>query len=139
MKILIAPIVIATLALAAASPAVAQSKAGSDQSTSVGMATTRDAAAERESYMQRAQGEVRIWQQKLHDFEAKVQGKATEAETNASKELDGAWSETKTAYARLETVGEKDWDSAKASFKTASNKLDVAWHKLTPIKNRPSH
>jgi uncharacterized membrane protein len=140
MKILVAPIVIATLAFGGTSAAVAQTKPGSsDQSTSVGMATTRNAAAERESYTQRAQGEMRIWQQKLSDFDAKVQVKATDAQANASKDLDSAWAETKTASARLETAGEADWASAKASFKAASDRLDVAWRKLTPAKDRPSH
>jgi len=137
MKILIAPIVIATLAFGGTSAAVAQTKP--EQGTSVGMAPARNAAAERESYMQTAQAEMRIWQQKLHDFDAKVPVKATEAETSAAKDLDSAWAETKTASARLETAGEKDWDSAKVSFKTASDKLDVAWRKLSPIEGKPSH
>lgn len=96
------------------------------------MATTRDPAAERNSYTQRAQDEVRIWEQKLHDFNAKVQASASEAKASATKELNDAWAQTKTASARLETAGEKDWGSAKASFQTASHKLAVAWHKLNP-------
>jgi hypothetical protein len=132
MRIFIAPLLIGTLVLAGASPAAAQSKPASNQGVSVGMAPTRDAAAERESYTQKAQGEVRIWQQKLHDFDASAQVKATKAEASASKDLDQAWTETKTASARLETAGEKDWDSAKASFKTASDKLAVSWHKVNP-------
>jgi hypothetical protein len=132
MGVAIAPLLIGTLVLAGASPAVAQSKPASNQGTSVGVAHTRDAAAERESYTQKAQGEVRIWQQKLHDFDAKVRVKATEAQASASKDLDQAWIETKTASARLKTAGENDWDSAKASFKTASDKLAVSWHKVNP-------
>lgn len=73
-----------------------------------------------------------MWEKKLHDFNAKVETKATKAETSASKDLDTAWTETKTASGRLETASEKDWDSAKASFKTASNKLFIAWHKVNP-------
>ena len=133
MRIIIAPLLIGTLVLAGASPAAAQSKPASDQAgVSVGMAPARDAAAERESYAQKSQAEVRIWQQKLHDFDAKAQIKATEAQASASKDLDKAWTETKTASARLQTAGEKDWDSAKASFKTASDKLAVSWHKVNP-------
>jgi hypothetical protein len=132
MKIFIAPLVIGTLALAGASPAAAQSKPSSDQGISVGLAATRDSTAERSSYKQKAQDEMRIWQQKLHDFDAKVQAKATDAQTRASKELDEAWTQTKTASSRLETVGQADWDSAKISFKSASDKLVVAWHKVNP-------
>ena len=139
MKVFIAPIVIATLAFGGTSAAVAQTKSGAEQGTSVGMAPARDGAAERESYVQKAQGEMRIWQQKLYDFDARVPVKATEAETSVAKDLDGAWAETKAASARLETAGEKDWVSAKVSFETASDKLDVAWRKLTPIEGKPSH
>jgi hypothetical protein len=133
MRILIAPLLIGTLVLAGASPAAAQSKPGSDQTgVSVGVAPTRDAAAERESNTQKSQAEVRIWQQKLHDFDAKAQVKATEAQASASKDLDDAWAETKTASGRLETAGEQDWDSAKVEFKTASDKLAASWHKVNP-------
>jgi hypothetical protein len=132
MRISITPLLIGTLVLAGASPAAAQSKPASDQHISVGVATTRNTAAERESYTQKPQGEVRIWQQRLHDFDAKAQVKATEAQASASRDLDEAWTETKTASARLETAGEKDWDGAKVEFKTASDKLAVSWHKVNP-------
>jgi hypothetical protein len=137
MKRLIAPIVFGFLALAGAAPAAAQSKP--DEGTSVGAATTHDPAAERNSYTRRAHGEMDMWEQKLHDFNAKVETNATEAQTSASKNLDSAWTETKTAWSQLVTVGENvgtaganDWDSAKASFQTASDKLAVAWQKVNP-------
>jgi hypothetical protein len=132
MRIFIAPLVIGTLALAGASPASAQTKPVSDQGVSVGVATSRDSTAEKSIYKQKAQDEVRVWQQKLNDFDAKVQTKATEAQASASKDLDDAWTQTKMASARLETAGEADWVSAKASFKTASAKLAVAWRKVNP-------
>jgi hypothetical protein len=132
MRLFIAPMLLGTLALTGVSPAAAQSKPVSDKGTSVGVATARDPAAERSSYTQKAQDEVRIWEQKLHDFDAKVQASASGAKASAAKDLDDAWAQTKTASARLETAGEKDWDSAKAAFQTASHKLAVAWHKLNP-------
>jgi hypothetical protein len=132
MKFFIAPMMIGMLAFAGASPAAAQSKPVSDKGTSVGAATTRNPAAERNSYTQKAQDEVRIWEQKLHDFDAKLQAKASAAKASASKDLDDAWTQTKAAAARLETASEKDWDSAKASFRSATHKLAVAWHKLNP-------
>ena len=85
MKLFFAPMMIGMLALAGASPAAAQSKTESDQSTSVGTSATRDAATERSSYAHQAQDEVQVWQQKLHDFDAKVRVKATETEASASK------------------------------------------------------
>jgi len=132
MRIFIAPMLLGTLALTGISPAAAQSKPVSDKGSSVGVATARDPAAERNSYMQAARDEVRIWEQKLQDFDAKVQASASAAKAGATKDLNDAWAQTKTASARLETAGEKDWDSAKASFQTASHKLAVAWHKLNP-------
>ncbi len=132
MRIFIAPLVIGTLALAGASPAAAQSKPVSGQGISIGAANSGDSMAERNSYKQKAQDEIRIWQQKLNDFDAKVQVKATDAQTSASKDLDDAWTQTKMASARLETAGEADWSSAKASFKKESDKLAVAWHKVNP-------
>ena len=134
MRFFFAPIVVGTLALAAASPVAAQSKPASDQSVSVGTANSRDPAAERNSYTRTAQDEMKLWQQKLRDFDAKMQAKATEAKARASKDLDDAWAETKSAYSQLETAGETDWNSAKASFKTASAKLVVAWQRVNPAE-----
>jgi hypothetical protein len=132
MRLFIGPIMIGMLTLAGASPAAAQSKPASGQGTSVGMSTTRDAATERNSYTQQAQDEVRLWERRLHDFDAKAQVKTTDAKANASKDIDDAWAQTETAFAGLETAGEKDWDSAKASFKTASDKLAVTWKRVNP-------
>jgi hypothetical protein len=95
MKLLFAPMMIGMLALAGTSPAAAQSKP--DQGTSVGVATTHDSTTERSSYTQKARGEMQIWQKKLHDFDAKVQVNATDAQASASKDLDDAWTETKSA------------------------------------------
>jgi hypothetical protein len=132
MKLIFAPMMIGMLAIAGISPAAAQSKPATDKSTSVGAATTKDTLAERNSFTRQAQEETRLWEQRLHDFDAKVKVKATAAETSASKELDAAWAETKKAASQLETAGEKDWGSAKASFRTASDKLAATWHKVNP-------
>jgi hypothetical protein len=131
MRILFAPIVIGTLALTGASPAAAQSKPA-DKTTSVGLSTTRDPTAERNSYTQQAQDEVRIWEKRLHDFDTKAQVKATAAEASASKDLNNAWTETKSASSQLETAADADWDGAKTSFKKATDKLVVAWHNANP-------
>jgi hypothetical protein len=132
MRILIAPIVIGTLLLAGTLPVAAQSRSATDQGASIHLAAKDDTAAERNSYTQKARDEMRIWQQKLHDFGAKVQASATQAQTAASKDLDRAWTEAESASGRLETAGEKDWGSAKTSFETASHKLALAWHKVNP-------
>ena len=132
MRFHFTPIVVGILAIAAASPVAAQSKPTSGQGVSVGAANSRDTVAERSSYTQSAQDEMKLWQQRLHDFDAKMRAKATEAKARASKDLYDAWAKTKSAFSQLETAGESDWTSAKASFKTASAKLTVAWHKVDP-------
>jgi len=137
MRILIAPIVIGLLALAGAAPAAAQSKP--EKGTSVGAATTGDPAAERNNYTNHAQDEIRMWEQKLHDFNAKQKTNASEEQTNASKNLDSAWTETQTAWTQLVhvglnvgTAGSNAWASAQADFQTASQKLAAAWQKANP-------
>jgi hypothetical protein len=134
MNHFIVAMIIGTFAVTVASPAGAQSKPTSDQSGTVGAATPRDATVERSSYLQQAKDEMRIWEQKLHDFDAKMQTNATDAQTKASKNLDDAWTDTKNASSRLETAAEADWNKAKASFKTASAKLAVAWQKVNPAE-----
>ena len=114
MKPLFAPIMTGMLALAGTSPAAAQPK--SDQGTSVGVATTRDSRTERSSYTQKALDEVRLWERKLQDFDAKVQVKATDAQASASKDLDDAWTETKSASSQLETAAEADWGQRQSFF-----------------------
>ena len=85
----VVPIVIGMLVLAGAVPAAAQSK--NDLNTSVAASNTNDPAAERNNYTNNAQGEMRMWEQKLNDFNARVETGAPEAQTNASKSLDSAW------------------------------------------------
>lgn len=137
MKIFIALIMIGLLALAGAAPAAAQSK--SDKGTSVGAAATDDPAAERNNFTNHAQDEMRMWEQKLHDFNAKPKTNVTEAQTAASRNLDSAWAETKTAWTQLVhvglnvgTAGPNAWASAQADFQTASQKLAAAWQKANP-------
>lgn len=50
----------------------------------------------------------------------------------ADDDLHRAWTKTQAASHRLETVGADGWDSAKASFETASQELAEAWHKVHP-------
>jgi hypothetical protein len=137
MKILIAPIVIGLLALASAAPAAAQSTP--DKGASVGAATTDDPAAERNNFTNHAQGEMKMWEQRLHDFNAKQKTNASDAQTSASKDLDSAWTETKTAWTQLVhvglnvgTAGANAWASAQADFQTASQKLASTWQKANP-------
>ena len=137
MRTLFVPIVIGMFTLAGAAPAAAQSKP--EKTTTVGATTTQDPAAERNNYTNNAQGEMRMWEQKLNDFNARVQTNVTESQTDASKSLYSAWTETRSAWNQLVKVGlnvgtdgATDWDSAKVAFQTASQKLAASWKKVNP-------
>lgn len=137
MRIFTASIVIGLLTLAGLAPAVAQSKP--DQAISAGAAPTDDPAAERNNFTNNAQDKMRIWEQKLHDFNARQKTNAAEAQTSASKDLNSAWTETQTAWTQLVkvglnvgTTGANDWASAQANFQTTSDKLAAAWQKANP-------
>ena len=128
MKLLISAIVIAPLALAAALPAASQTLRTPRQSTPIRLAAISD--TERTTYTEKARAEMLVWQQKLHDFGERSKVKATDAQTKATNELNQAWANTKAASARLETAAAEDWESAKTSFRNASDQLAVAWRNI---------
>ncbi len=128
MKLLITAIIIGPLALAAVLPAAGQTLRMPQPSTSVRLAAISD--LDRETYTQKARAEMLVWQQKLHEFGERTKAKTTDAQTKATNDLDQAWADTKTASARLETAAAEDWESAKTSFRNASDKLAVAWQNI---------
>ncbi len=139
MKLFVVSIVIGLLALAGAAPAAAQSTLEKGTSLGAAAATTDDPAAERNNFTDHAQGEMKMWEQRLHDFNAKQKTNASEAQTSASMNLDSARTETNTAWTQLVhvglnvgTAGANAWASAQADFQAASQKLAAAWHKANP-------
>jgi len=128
VKFLISAIVIAPLALAAALPAAGQTLRTPQQSITIRLAAISD--TERTTYTEKARAEMLVWQQKLHDFGERTKVKTTDAQTKATNDLNQAWTDTKTASARLETAASEDWESAKTSFRNASDKLAVAWQNI---------
>jgi hypothetical protein len=44
--------------------------------------------------------------------------------------LTKAWTKAEAASRKLQTVGAKDWESAKTSFEKASRELAEAWDKI---------
>lgn len=138
MRTIVISLTIGMLTLAGAVPAAAQSNI-TDNATSVGAFTAQDTEAQTNSFTNNAQAEMRVWEQKLHDFKARVKTGDTEAQTSASTSLDSAWAETTTAWKQLVKVGLNegtdgvtDWNSAKVSFQAASQKLAVAWKTVNP-------
>ena len=55
----------------------------------------------------------------------------TEANEAALNDLTRAWTRTEAASRWLEHAGADDWQIAKTSYKSASRKLDLAWHKVS--------
>ncbi len=127
MKNLIASVMAGSLVLMAAFPAAGQAARLVDSNASV-----HDLANDRATYIQGARREVEEWRQKLHDLSDGARAKATEANKAALDDLTRAWTRTEAASRKLETAGADDWQIAKTSYKTASRKLVLAWHKVSP-------
>jgi hypothetical protein len=125
MKNLIASMMAGSLVLMAALPAAGQA------ARLVSNVSVHDSANDRGTYIQRARREVEKWRQKLHDFSGSARAKATGANKAALDDLTGAWTRTEAASRRLEHAGADDWQIAKTSYKTASRKLVLAWHKVS--------
>jgi hypothetical protein len=127
MKYLIASVMAGSLVLMAGLPAAGQSARLIDSN-----ASALNSASDRGTYIQMARGEVQGWRQKMRDFGDGAQTRATEANKEAMDDLTRAWTRTEAASHRLESAGAADWQRAKASYKAASQKLVLAWHKVSP-------
>ena len=95
-------------------------------------ASVHDAANDRASYIQEARRDVAEWRQKLHNLSDGARTKATDANKAALDDLTRAWTRTEAASRWLEHAGADDWQIAKTSYKSASRKLVLAWHKVSP-------
>ena len=89
-----------------------------------------DATSDRDSYRQKAHDDVRDWQQKLHDFDAKAKIEGREADRTAKADLHKAWDKTKVASRKLRTASAEGWTGAKAEYEKASQDLADTWHKI---------
>jgi hypothetical protein len=128
IKLSVAAIIIGPLLFAGTFPIHSQTLRHPDRNGFVQLAAADP--AERDTYMQKARAEMLVWKQKLQEFGDKTKANATKAQAKASSELDEAWSQTKAASARLETAAAKDWESAKTSYRNASDKLALAWQNI---------
>jgi len=133
MKILAASIVFAPLLLLGALPASAgQSTLAFESGVPVRLAAGGDSTSDRNSYTQRTADEMQEWQRKLHDFGEKTEAKGKEVGTETRDALNRAWSKTQSAARDLRGSSAEGWESAKASFETASHELAETWHKIHP-------
>ena len=127
MKNLIASVMAGSLVLMAAFPAAGHAARLVGSNVSV-----HDLANDRATYIEGARREVEEWRQKLHNLSDSTRVKATDANKAALDDLTRAWTRTEAASRRLENAGADDWQIAKTSYKTASRKLVLAWHKVSP-------
>jgi hypothetical protein len=137
MRMRTASIVIGSIALIGALPAAAgQSTISPSASATVRLAANSDATVDRETYMQRARGDMQEWRRKLHQFREKAGVSGKEAGSAAETDLNKAWTKTEAASRRLQTAGAEGWDHAKASFEQASHELADAWDRIRSHKLR---
>jgi hypothetical protein len=101
-------------------------------SISVQLAAGDNSTTDKDTYLHKAQDEVREWQRKLHDLGDKAEAKGKEAGNATADDLNSAWTRTEAESRKLQTAGADGWESAKASFEKASRELAEAWHKVHP-------
>ena len=87
---------------------------------------------DRASYTQRARDDVHAWETKLNEFGDRTAAKGDADKTAIKLDLQAAWVKTKTEEDKLETASADGWQSAKASYETASHDLIGLWDKIRP-------
>lgn len=133
MRIFTASMIIGSFMLIGALPAAAdQSVPVRGPAAPVRLAAVDASSGARETYIQKARGEMLEWQRKLISFNEKIEAKGKAASTAAEKDLHNAWTKADTASHELQTVGAEGWKSAQATFETASRKLASAWDRVRP-------
>jgi hypothetical protein len=131
MRVFTTSIMIGSFILMGALPAAASQSSPVRRTTASVRFAAADASTDaRETYIQKARGEILEWQRKLVSFNEKAEAKGKDATTAAEKELHKAWANAETASQELQTVGAEDWKSAKIAFESASHKLASAWDKV---------
>ena len=124
-------IAIASFAVIGALPAVAGLAPSAPRpAAQVKMAEADASAADRATYAQKARADLQEWRVKLDQFGESAKADSGAARKTASEDLNKAWTKAKDASARLETAGAADWESAKASFKKATDELAAMWAKV---------
>jgi hypothetical protein len=129
MRIFAVISVIGPLVLIGAGPALANQPISP---ASFRLAADSTLPSDRETYAQMARDQVQAWDRKLHNLSESAVAEAKVAGDAAKNDLDAGWSKTEAASRQLEAASAEDWESAKASFETASRELADAWHKIHP-------
>ena len=96
----------------------------------VRLAASSEATADRDTYIRKAQDDLRDWQQKLHEFGEKAKIEGQKDATAVENDLNKAWAKTKTEAGKLERASVNDWERAKISYEKASRELRDDWRKV---------
>jgi hypothetical protein len=91
---------------------------------------TADVKTERDTYTQKALGDIHEWKRKLNDFSKTADAKGKEAGNASENELKQAWTKADAASRKLQVAGDDDWETARASFEDASHELAGDWNKV---------
>ena len=132
MRVWSVAIIISPIMLLGALPAVGQPTPRFGSGAPVRLAAGDDTAADRNTYVQKAQEEMQDWQRKLHEFGEQAEAKGRDASSAAEKGLNDAWIKAKDASGKLQTVGDEGWQSAKSSYENARRDLAETWRRIHP-------
>lgn len=114
------PFLFIALLATAAAPVLAAEHAASAP-VPIQTADTGDFASQKAEYKARAQQEMDRWRQRM-----------SEAGGQAQDELVRAWSATKDQWADLQQATAESWDSSRAAFERASERMKEDWRKYHP-------
>ena len=131
MKILVHAIVIAPFVLSGALPATAGMAPCAPQPVALlKMADAGAFAADRGACAQKAKADMQEWRVKLDQFGESAKIDSIQQSKTTIDDLNKAWARARDSATKLETAGATDWESAKASFRKASDELSATWTKI---------
>jgi len=97
--------------------------------TSVIPATSTAELYGRKIYTEKAGRDAVVWQQKLQSFNAAAHADGRQDLSAVETDLSAVWAKSETQRHKLETVGEADWENAKAEYEQSIRELATAWNR----------
>jgi hypothetical protein len=130
-------IIIGTLALLGALPAGAQSPSranippSSGSEAAVQSPAALDPTESKDPYIQKAQAQMRLWEQRLTQLDSTV-GSDKELSDSAEDAVNKAWIAAEATYDELQPTGAEGGQGARTAFEKAVQQLAETWHKVHP-------
>lgn len=81
----------------------------------------------RERFMQSAERQVELWQDRVGKGVESAQSSAKEMKAGASERVDGAWERVQSEWQKLKGASADAWQAAKQKFDEAMADLEQAW------------